>query len=549
MIAHYQHINVKNKILPFMKKLFSFLISYFTFLISYSQNIGIGTTTPDASAILDIKSTNKGLLIPRMNAAEMFAIANPAEGLMVYNLGDSSLYTRSLAGWQKLSYGGSGGSPWIIKNNSIHAQNYSVGIGYSNLLDQNYLGAYAPLQVKGLVGNTAALFGADQRGISIVADYPGIFFNSYFNNGVKSLSPGNVGNITLNQTNNDGGYYEFSFGGYANGYDFPKPNNVKMLLNHDGKLSINTGTLPTRAILEQNGSVGNTAAIFGGDGTGISLQKYSTAVGFNSYADGSTRRSIAQGYGAELGLNQQNGNLYFTSWPYAAIPDADLNINQYVQRFNISRLGRLGIGTDDPWTDIHIKQKSYNLDAANDPTSWENGITIHSTDNNYWNISDDKVKYCTNIQGPILDPFGIINQFINGCTTYDALVFQYNGIAKACIRSDGDFKQMSDARFKKNIKDISNREGLAAIMKLHPVKYNFKDESDYERLHFGFLAQDVEQIFPSFVDEVANHKILGYQSFIPVLTKAMQEQQQQIDELKKEIAELKNLLLKNNLQK
>ena len=55
---------------------------------SFSQNpIGIGTVTPHPSAILDVFSTDKGLLPPRMTEAEMNAINNPAEGLMIYCLG------------------------------------------------------------------------------------------------------------------------------------------------------------------------------------------------------------------------------------------------------------------------------------------------------------------------------------------------------------------------------------------------------------------------------------------------------------------------------
>jgi hypothetical protein len=52
--------------------------------ISYSQNIGIGTITPDASAALEIKDSTKGILIPRMTMNQRNAIQNPAEGLMVY---------------------------------------------------------------------------------------------------------------------------------------------------------------------------------------------------------------------------------------------------------------------------------------------------------------------------------------------------------------------------------------------------------------------------------------------------------------------------------
>jgi len=49
----------------------------------YAQT-GIGTTTPDASAKLDISSTTKGLLAPRMTAAQKTAISLPATGLLVY---------------------------------------------------------------------------------------------------------------------------------------------------------------------------------------------------------------------------------------------------------------------------------------------------------------------------------------------------------------------------------------------------------------------------------------------------------------------------------
>ena len=54
---------------------------------SFSQSsIGIGTVAPHQSAILDVKSTNKGLLPPRMRKTQMDAINNPAEGLWIYCL-------------------------------------------------------------------------------------------------------------------------------------------------------------------------------------------------------------------------------------------------------------------------------------------------------------------------------------------------------------------------------------------------------------------------------------------------------------------------------
>ena len=47
--------------------------------------IGIGTLIPDASAILDLSSTTKGMLLPRMTTLEQVALLKPAKGLVIFN--------------------------------------------------------------------------------------------------------------------------------------------------------------------------------------------------------------------------------------------------------------------------------------------------------------------------------------------------------------------------------------------------------------------------------------------------------------------------------
>jgi len=49
-----------------------------------AQNVGIGTATPNASAQLDISSTSKGMLVPRMTMAQRNAVVTPANGLLIY---------------------------------------------------------------------------------------------------------------------------------------------------------------------------------------------------------------------------------------------------------------------------------------------------------------------------------------------------------------------------------------------------------------------------------------------------------------------------------
>ena len=64
-----------------------------------SGNVGIGTATPNASALLDVSSTTKGFLPPRMTNAQMVAIATPAAGLVVYDTTNNKLSVYDGATW------------------------------------------------------------------------------------------------------------------------------------------------------------------------------------------------------------------------------------------------------------------------------------------------------------------------------------------------------------------------------------------------------------------------------------------------------------------
>lgn len=68
-----------------MKILLTFFSALFFINITHAQqNVGIGTSTPEVSAQLDVSSTSKGFLPPRMTAAQRSAISSPTNGLLVY---------------------------------------------------------------------------------------------------------------------------------------------------------------------------------------------------------------------------------------------------------------------------------------------------------------------------------------------------------------------------------------------------------------------------------------------------------------------------------
>ena len=98
--------------------------------------------------------------------------------------------------------------------------------------------------------------------------------------------------------------------------------------------------------------------------------------------------------------------------------------------------------------------------------------------------------------------------------------------------------QTSDKRLKTDITSLNY--GLREVMNLRPV--NFRWKSDPKALKIGFIAQEVDKVIPESVDKgqkEGDYLGMNYADIIPVLTKAIQEQQQQIESLRAEVNALK----------
>jgi len=97
-------------------------------------------------------------------------------------------------------------------------------------------------------------------------------------------------------------------------------------------------------------------------------------------------------------------------------------------------------------------------------------------------------------------------------------------------------QSVSDIRTKENIRNSD--EGLGIISALRPVRFDFKDGyNDSKKNQLGFIAQEVEEVFPDAVsewtkDDGETYKTMGPSALIPVLVKAVQELKAEIEELK-----------------
>jgi uncharacterized protein (TIGR02145 family) len=198
-------------------KLRTYILCIPLFLIigTAKAQIGLGTSAPDASAILDVAATNKGIILPKMDTTARNAIINPAKGLLIYNTTLACVETNT-------------GDDIIPVWTSVSGSKGVVGldgpIGDTGAAGTNLESVYLPTGVNNTMdgGSSIVLGGYKNSAIGVASGIAGGIQNKAI--GGSSFIGGGINNTTVavsntifgGSTNDTNGTNSFIGGGYRN---------------------------------------------------------------------------------------------------------------------------------------------------------------------------------------------------------------------------------------------------------------------------------------------------------------------------------------------
>ncbi len=203
--------------------------------------------------------------------------------------------------------------------------------------------------------------------------------------------------------------------------------------------------------------------------------------------------------------------------------------NAESKQFVVASSGKTGIGENSPTSKLHINT-----------ASGEDGFRVQIT-------GDTKLKVASN---------GSVVVGYNATSPTFALQLQNSNVDMKGRAIAYSWNTYSDGRLKTDQKALGY--GLKEVMQLQPKSYFHHDSetkedgtfimvSSHKTHTFGFIAQELNEIIPEAVyvpkDETTDLWSIDYEKLIPVLTKAMQEQQELIVEAQKENTDLKKQVM------
>jgi hypothetical protein len=135
-----------------MKTLLTFFLSITSFFTV--GQVGIGTTTPNSSSILELESTTQTFVPPRMTGAEMYAISSPLNGSIVYNTTEDAMYVKTASGWQSM----------FFVNNDVLLLNREFNVGNAALRTANNTYYNLPINSANILQNEPLTYNVIEDG-------------------------------------------------------------------------------------------------------------------------------------------------------------------------------------------------------------------------------------------------------------------------------------------------------------------------------------------------------------------------------------------------
>ncbi len=191
------------------KSILGLMLGLFACCVHAQNNVGIGTPNPDPSAILELQASDKGILIPRMNAVQRTSIATPKDGLMVYDTDSSCFfyYQAANAQWGSLCQSG-GGQAWLLKGNG----GTNPATNFIGTTDNKDFVASTNAKERMRITSTGAI------SVNKPAPRSGIVFSSYGSNAAGKISTiGDTAIAGFSGTDNGVGVYGENKGGRGPG--------------------------------------------------------------------------------------------------------------------------------------------------------------------------------------------------------------------------------------------------------------------------------------------------------------------------------------------
>ena len=460
--------------------------------------VGLGTLNPDASAALDITSSSQGLLLPRLaltSNSDTKTVASPANGLVVFNTAATV-----------------GGAAGLVVNTGT-AQNPF----WQPLADN--LGNHTATQNLNMQGNALVGSGND------LGQLVGIGIRSDGGLNMCQNTPGsNIFIGYLNGSNNTSGQFNIFLGRNCGQFNTTGEKNIF--------IGQNTGYFNTSGV--SNTFVGQQSGF--SNSTGYN----NTFVGQNSGHETTTAGNdtfFGQNSGTANTTGSSNTYIGANVAPVSTTGSNNTFVGQYAANQNTTGSYNTAVGQGAGGASATGSNGTY-LGYSAAPTA--DGLTNSTAIGFMAQVGQSNAL--------VLGGTGsyAVNVGIGTTTPSQALQVVGN------ILASGTITQNSDRRLKTNIAPLTG--ALANVQKLRGVTYEFVPGKGPAGEQIGFIAQELEKIYPQLVltDPKTGLKSVNYVQTTPILVEAIKDLQQQVNDLTQrtkqlEVAQLRSTTILEQL--